>query len=246
MFAAPPRSQLVHRSRETRTVKYRFLVLLIILAMDRPLDAIAQPAVGPTDKALSQALDVLLDKVEKRYAGPGFRADFDQQSTITAMEVTDSAAGRLFIKRPGKMRWEYALPETQIIISDGNDLWIYRPEDNQVMLGKAPSFFADGKGAGFLADLKTLRREFSVAMEKTQDESFYVLKLVPKKKTPDLTEIFLSISRVNHTIDRIVTRNAYGDETVIKIENYLFHQNLEDHLFVFKVPDGADVLQLAP
>jgi outer membrane lipoprotein carrier protein len=227
-------------------VKLRFLVLLIILAVGGPPVVIAQQAAGPTDKALNQALDVLLDKVEKRYAGPGFRADFDQQSTITAMEVTDSASGQLFIKRPGKMRWEYALPETQIIVSDGTDLWIYRPGDNQVMVGKAPSFFADGKGAGFLADLRTIRREFLVAMEKTQDDGFDVLKLTPKKKSPDLTEIFLSISRVNHTIDRIVTRNAYGDETVIKIENYLFNQNLENNLFVFKVPDGADVLQLAP
>jgi outer membrane lipoprotein carrier protein len=227
-------------------VKYRLLVLWIILTAGWPFLALAQKAADPTDKAPDQVLDVVLDKVEKRYAGPGFRAEFDQQSTITAMEVTDSASGQLFIKRPGKMRWEYVLPESQIIISDGNDLWIYRPQDNQVMVGKAPSFFADGKGAAFLSDLKTIRREFTVIMEKSDDAGFYVLKLTPQKKSQDLTEIFLSISHANHTIDRIVTRNAYGDETIIKIENYLFNQKLEDNLFVFKVPDGADVLQLAP
>ena len=114
-------------------MKIRFVVLLIILSLGCPMVAAGQAAAGATDKALNKALDALLDKVEKRYAGPGFKADFDQQSTITAMEVTDSASGHLFIKRPGKMRWEYVLPESQIIISDGNDLWIYRPGDNQVM-----------------------------------------------------------------------------------------------------------------
>lgn len=195
-------------------------------------------------KKTAQALDKLLEKIEKRYAGPGFSAEFEQQSTITAMEITDSASGKLFVKRPGRMRWEYVLPEAQIIISDSNDLWIYRPEDNQVMIGKAPSFFANGKGAGFLSDLKTLRSEFTVTLEKPDTKGNPVLKLIPPKKSADLTEIHLTISKNADTIDQIVTLNSYGDETRIQIRKYRFKQDLADDLFLFEIPNGADVLQM--
>jgi len=189
-------------------------------------------------------LNEILKKIEERYIGPGFRAEFEQQSTITAMEITDSASGKLFVKRPGKMRWEYVLPEAQIITSDSNDLWIYRPEDNQVLIGKAPSFFADGKGATFLSDVKNVRKEFIVTLEGSDKKGNSVIKLVPKKKSTQLTEIRLTISSHTDTIDQIVTKNEYSDETRIQISKYQFNQDLAEDLFVLKIPNGADVLQL--
>jgi outer membrane lipoprotein carrier protein len=191
-------------------------------------------------------LDAILEKIEKRYIGSGFSAEFKQQSTITAMEITDDASGKLFVKRPGKMRWEYVLPEAQIIISDSNDLWIHRPADNQVMIGKAPSFFADGKGATFLSDVKNLRKEFIITFEGSDKKGNPVAKLVPKKKSTQLTEIHLTISSETDTIDQIVTKNEYGDETRIQISKYRFKQELAEELFIFEIPGGADVLQLDP
>jgi outer membrane lipoprotein carrier protein len=191
-----------------------------------------------------QALDPLLKRIEKRYAGPGFSAEFEQQSTISAMEITDSASGKLYVKRPSKMRWEYVLPETQIIISDSNDLWIYRPEDNQVLVGKAPSFFAHGKGATFLSDITNVRKAFLVTLEHPDKHGNPVLKLIPKKKSAELTEVHITISKHADTIDQIVTKNGYGDETRIQINKYRFNQDLAEELFVFEIPNGADVLQL--
>ena len=195
-------------------------------------------------KKQTYALDKLLKKIESRYSGPGFSAEFEQQSTISAMEITDSASGKVYIKRPGKMRWEYILPEAQIIISDGTELWIYQPEENQVMVGKAPSFFADGKGAAFLSDLKNLRNEFSVTLEPVDAKGNPVIKLIPKKKSKELTEIYLTISHRSDTIDLILTKNGFGDETRIQLNKYRLNQELSEDMFVFEVPNGADVLQM--
>ena len=204
------------------------------------------PAAGGKNDLKGDApeLNALLEKVEQRYAGPGFSARFDQQSTIAAMEITDTAAGNLFVKRPGKMRWEYTQPEPQIIISDGDDLWIYRKEDNQVMIGKAPSFFADGKGAGFLSDLKTLRKEFNLKLQPPDAQGNPIIKLIPKNQSADLSHIQMTISKDKATIDQIVTLNGYGDETQIQIKQYRFNQDLADDIFLFKIPDGAEVLQM--
>ena len=106
----------------------------------------AASAFGAQPDGQSAALDTLISKIEQRYTLSGFTAKFDQYSTIKSMDITDTAGGMLYIRRPGKMRWEYEKPEPQIIISDGIQLWIYRPSDNQVIIGKAPVFFGDEIG----------------------------------------------------------------------------------------------------
>ena len=120
---------------------------------------------NPPGKASNPTLSQIMKGIEKKYALSGFSARFFQSSTIKAMDITDTASGRLLIKHPGMMRWEYEEPDRQIIISDGFQLWIYRPDDNQVMIGKAPAFFGDGKGASFLSDISRIRENFTISLE---------------------------------------------------------------------------------
>jgi outer membrane lipoprotein carrier protein len=103
-------------------------------------------------------LEQILDRVEKRYTDKSFKAEFAQESTLKAMDITDFASGKIFVRYPGMMRWEYEKPEKQIIVTDGHKLWIYRPADNQVTTGSAPAFFGDGTGASCLSDIKLIRR----------------------------------------------------------------------------------------
>ena len=131
-------------------------------------------------------LDKIVKQVEKRYDVPGFTADFHQISTIKAMDIADQATGKVSVRKPEMMRWEYEKPEHQIIITNAERLWIYRPQDNQVIVGKAPAFLAGGKGAGFLADIKILRRKFDISVAPSDADEFHVLKLVPIEKTIDV------------------------------------------------------------
>jgi len=202
----------------------------------------SETASTPDDSSLT--LDEIMDRVEKHYAVPGFSADFYQTSTIKAMEITDSASGKAFFKRPGKMRWEYETPDRQMIITDSNTLWVFRPEDNQVMIGKAPSFFKDGKGFSFLTDMKVIKQKFNIGLETETKEDLFTLKLLPKEKTYDLVEIYLGISKKTFEVVRIVTYNSYGDETRIVFNNIQFKQQLDDGMFVFSVPKGIEVLTL--
>lgn len=195
------------------------------------------------DKA-SLTLNEIIAKVESRYAASGFSAHFDQTSTIKAMEITDTASGKVFIKPPGMMRWEYEKPDKQIIISNSKKLWVYRPEDNQVMIGKAPFFFGNGKGAGFLSDIKLIKQKFNIILEKKSADNFYILKLLPRDKTFDISVIYLSISKNSFNIVRIVTYNSYKDETQINLKNIRFKQDIENSMFSFKVPKGTDILRL--
>jgi outer membrane lipoprotein carrier protein len=190
------------------------------------------------------ALDRILKGIEQKYANSSFSARFLQQSTIKAMEITDSASGRVYISHPGKMRWEYEQPDKQIIITDGYKLWIYRPDDNQVMIGRAPEFFRDGNGASFLSDIKLLREKFDIVLLEEEKSLFNELKLTPREKNMDVASIRLSVSISTSTIMRVATYNSYGDETRIDLLNSEFGKTLNEDLFSFEIPKGVEVLKI--
>ncbi len=198
----------------------------------------------PSAEESSRLLEDILKKVEGRYAVSGFSADFIQTSKIAAMEITDTASGRIFVKRPGLMRWEYDTPDRQLVITDGNTLWIYRPEDNQVMMGKSPAFFGSGKGASFLSDMKLLRQKFSIFLAKKAKEGYHILELLPMERAFDVSVIYLSISTKTFEVVEIVTYNSYGDENKIQLSNIQLKKNLDDSMFSFQTPQGVEILQL--
>ncbi len=195
-------------------------------------------------RKLSAELENILARVETRYAATGFSGSFKQISTLKAMQITDNAFGKIFVKRPGKMRWVYERPEKQVIISDGVSLWIYRPDDYQVMVGKAPEFFGKGRGAAFLSDMKQIRSQFSIFLEAPDSNGDYVLKLIPIEKNFDLSRIYLTISKTGFEITRIITYNGYDDETRIDLTDVEFVQSMDDALFHFDIPEGIDILRI--
>lgn len=213
-----------------------FFSVLLILG-----GAAADPVAADDDKAM---VDKVIKGIEQRYAGKSFKADFFQESILKAMQITDTAEGRILVKPPGNMRWEYTVPDIQTIITDSETMWIHRPADHQVMVGKAPHFFGGGKGAGFLSDIRQIRKSFSIQRQSAENDLYHRLKLVPHQPTQELADIILSVARDSHQIDQVITHNAYGDETRIVFSNYQFNMNLDDALFRFAIPEGTDVVQI--
>ncbi|HIJ57721.1 MAG TPA: outer membrane lipoprotein carrier protein LolA [Deltaproteobacteria bacterium] len=192
----------------------------------------------------SLSLDAILTQVEQRYDINDFSVRFFQTATLKAMEIQETASGKLQVKRPGMMRWDYEKPDKQIIVSDGTHLWVYRPEDNQVLVGRAPSFFGEGKGAGFLSDIKSVRKNFSITLENKEGEKSYRLKLVPNNQTQDLSRVFLVVSPDTFEVMEVITYNPYDDETRIELTDYSYDRNLGDDVFRFEIPDGTDVIKM--
>ncbi len=214
-------------------------LILIILMMAIPFSSHSEETALP-----SMSVDEILARVEKIYTASSFSAAFIQASTIKAMEITDSASGKLYVQYPGKMRWEYLEPESQIIVTDGLQLWMYRPEDNQVMLGQASTFFSEGKGAGFLSDIRLLRKDFEITLEDIRFGDYYNLKLVPLETNWDIAYVHLLISRITFRIAQVTTYNAYEDATRIELVDLQFNESFDDAFFTFEIPKGVDVLRL--
>ncbi|PIP39370.1 MAG: lipoprotein carrier protein LolA [Desulfobacterales bacterium CG23_combo_of_CG06-09_8_20_14_all_51_8] len=187
--------------------------------------------------------ETLLEKLGARYNAADFSARFHQESLLKALDITDKAAGKVWFKHPGMMRWEYEQPEKYAIISDGKTLWIYRPEDNQVVIGDAMTYFSNGKGASFLSNFKLVQDAYTVTLAEPDNDDRYTLKLVPRKKQLDLAAIFLNVDKRTFDIKSVRTLNDYNDETRIEFSDLKFEATDPD-LFHFRIPPGADILKL--
>src|SRR3970040_2891804 len=119
-------------------------------------------APAPPVAAAAQTLDDVVRSLETVYARVlDLRADFSQQAFNKSLDQTIPARGTVYLKRGGKLRWEYTEPTPQQIVSDGKKLWVYTPALNQGNGGDAPAALA-GPAGSFLAGLGRLREQFSV------------------------------------------------------------------------------------
>ena len=106
----------------------------------------------------------MVDALEGTYGRMNdLRAEFVQVARNKSLGQDVKAEGTVYLKKGGKMRWEYKSPAPQQIISDGTYLWVYTPELNQVNKGDAPKALA-GPAGSFLQGLGKVREEFSAAL----------------------------------------------------------------------------------
>jgi outer membrane lipoprotein carrier protein len=144
------------------------------------------------------------------------------------------------------MRWNYKEPDEYSIITDGKTVWIYRPLDKQVMVGRASDYFGDTNFTEFFTDPAKLHHKFTIEKAAFNQESAdaHILRLVPKTGAMNVKEVFLFISKTTHDITRSDTYNAFGDKTRLQFSGFKVGRGADESLFHFDIPEGTDVLQL--
>ena len=135
------------------------------------------------------------------------QAEFTQVANNKSLGQDIKAEGTVYLKKGGKMRWDYKSPSPQQIVSDGTSLWVYTPELNQVNKGDAPKALA-GPAGSFLAGLgqraRGVHRALPEPAAKTDGAGRHVLDLTPKNPTPLLTRLVLTIDPKDYIVRQAV------------------------------------------
>src|SRR5262249_55546119 len=140
------------------------------------------------------------------------RAEFGQSAHNRSLGQDIKAEGIVYLKKGGKMRWDYNSPAPQQIVSDGKWLWVYTPELHQVNKAEAPKALA-GPAGSFLAGLGRVRKEFSVRFlnpaNKLDGQGRPVLDLTPKSPTPLLSRLVLSLDPKDSVVRQAVVYDQF-------------------------------------
>jgi outer membrane lipoprotein carrier protein len=198
--------------------------------------------------AAAQAVDVhqLAEAVDRRYNRlQSLQADFTEIYQGAGLNRTES--GTLWLKRPGKMRWEYRQPRAKLFLTNGKTAWFYVPGEQQAR--RAP-----------IKKLEDLRSPLRYLLGKTKLEKEFeglslapdvaplapgdvVLRGVPKGQGERITQVLLEITP-GKEINRIVIEEADGSRTEFRFRDQQENVQISEQLFQFTPPPGVEIVEM--
>ncbi|MGH9503180.1 MAG: outer membrane lipoprotein chaperone LolA [Terriglobales bacterium] len=208
-----------------------FLTLLLAFL---PALAASPP---PDVQAIAQAVDSHYNHLRT------LQADFTETYRGAGIERTES--GVLWLKKPGKMRWEYRTPKEKLFLSDGKEAWFYLPGERQVRRTSVRKLDDLRSPLGFLLGKTRLEKELE-GLSRAPDVAPLVpgdtvLRGVPKAMAGRINEVLLEITP-EYRIARIQFEEA--DESVTEYRFSEQRENVEiaDQRFHFSPPPGTEVI----
>lgn len=167
------------------------------------------------------------------------QANFDE--TISSPGgVTRSRKGTVYFKKVGRMRWDFGAPSEGSVVSDGKTVFDYEKDLNQVVelpLNKA----LKSNATAFLLGLGDIRSDFKIsAPAKPPKDNLKHLILIPKNGGDTID---VGIDPKNYDIVNFRLINQVGGVTELKFTDIRTNLTLDDSLFSFTVPDGADIVR---
>jgi outer membrane lipoprotein carrier protein len=152
--------------------------------------------------------------------------------------LLQQSAGDFYLKRPGRFVWDYVLPYPQKIVSNGEKIWIYDSELEQVTVKKYDQVLT-GAPVMLLDQYKNINEDYQVQERGLVLDQYWVT-LIPKKASADFKEIRVGIK--NRLLKTMKLIDSFDQVTEIEFDNMQVNLNLSNSLFKFTAPAGTDVV----
>jgi outer membrane lipoprotein carrier protein len=167
------------------------------------------------------------------------RGEFTQQVTRGQAQAAPPSSGTFFFERPGKFRWIYAKPYEQVLVADGERLFLYDKDLNQVTVKKVAAALP-ASPASILFGGNEFERDFVVTDAGTRDGIEW-LKAVPRAKDSQFERIEIGFR--DGAPVAMVLADSFGQVSRLAFSRFERNARLDAQLFRFVPPAGADVLE---
>ncbi len=206
--------------------------------------ALALPVQGapsdPTTDEVVAGIEAAYGEVES------FRADFVQVSRSPAMGETGKQRGKMQVKRPRKMRWDFQRPDAKLFVTDGARMWVYSPDDKQAILYENVESAGAGGMESLLTGLDKLDEHFEVSQIEDADarrRNNIVLLLRPKTEGMNMKSLRIEFTRKKYNLHRLVMVDAFDNETELSFSQVRLNTPIDDSVFDFQPPAGVEVIR---
>lgn len=173
-------------------------------------------------------------------------ARFRQSLVSEALGTSAIESGELFLERPGKIRWDYLVPEKKVALLVGDRTELFLEDDRQLMRGRLSP-----DGALFprlLSGRDRVVALFAASLEAALPvaPSAIRLKLVPREQGGSLTEVILILRAKDWSIDGAEVLDEMGNRTTYVLTGVKRNGRLPDGIFAFEPPPGTEVVDERP
>jgi outer membrane lipoprotein carrier protein len=169
-----------------------------------------------------------------------FQADFEQRSLDEIGELIERSTGTTAIARPGRFRWSYEQPYVQLIVTDGESLWLYDEDLEQVTV--SPVEASSGSPADLLVGAIDLDARYRLEELGTVDDVTWV-RLIAKAPGDAYQSVELGFA--GEDLSGMRLHDNLGQQTIIEFTNQQRNPALDLALFHFEPPPGVDIVNAA-
>lgn len=202
------------------------------------------------EKATQEVRDVV-KQLQMRYEKTtDLQADFSQKTKIEGFERPVTSSGKVYIKKPGRLRWDYLDPATEQIYVNQDDVKVYVPEHKQVLVGKLTHMAASKAPLELLQGAAKLDESFEIEPTKGRERAatgLPLLTLIPKGKehesTQNLQKIVVEVFPKTYYIRTVSLYEISGNIAIFEFSNLKPNLGLGNEVFDFKTPPDAEVMK---
>lgn len=205
-------------------------VMVALLA--GPVVAATGDETGQEPAAGRAALEAFVDGLER------FHATFEQVVLNSDGEIQDANKGEMWLSRPSLFRWEYGGDFPEIIVADGERVWIWDVSLEQITV-KNQASLANDSPLTLLTDLSRLDEQFEVR-DLGVSEGLAIVELRSVLEGAEFDRVLLGIR--GQALELMAMEDAFGLRTEIRIQSSERNPDLEAGLFSFDIPEGVDVV----
>jgi outer membrane lipoprotein carrier protein len=188
----------------------------------------------------------VLSEIQSRYENTNdFEANFLQEYIGKVMKQPQKGEGKVSFKKKGMMRWDYRVPN-QKLISNGQTLWFYQPDEKQVFVSDVSKIIKEKTPLAFLAGEGNLSRDFDLLSfneSVSQKEDHYVLELAPKEPQVAVSKLNLTVDKKTYYILQVDVIDPLGNVTRTRFIDIRTNVDPPNSFFQFSIPSGAEVFK---
>lgn len=171
-----------------------------------------------------------------------FTADFTVSYRYEIARQASIERGDVKVKKPNRMRWNYAAPDRKEFVADGSTLYMHFPVDRSVRIVPLPKAGDAPVALLFLAGKGDLTRDFVASMPADQPPGEWRLTLTPRTRQDDYTSLTLDVRRDSLALTGLVMVDDMGTQT-FRFSKFLTNRGLNDSVFLFRIPKGTEIIK---
>ena len=181
--------------------------------------------------------------VQRYFSGlQSLRADFVQTVFDDQGRLLQASSGRMHMQRPGRFSWDYTEPYPQLIVADGERVWLYDSELAQVTV-KLMDKALDATPLALLSGAAPIEKAFTIK-DRGRRNGLQWFELNPREPSAEFSALWVGFD--GETLRTIELEDAFGQRTRISFENLERNVDLDPALFVFVPPPGVDIVGDTP
>jgi outer membrane lipoprotein carrier protein len=220
-----------------RKVLPAFFAVTTAVLLAAPLHS---ETMAPSGPPVSKDLKQVLDRLQRHYRDTkSFSAKFNEEIAAVGAPKRQRQ-GTVSFRKPGRMRWDFETPEKQTIVSDGETLYSYDPDLNQVVETPLKQALKSSSATSFLLGIGNINRDFKASFA-TPPAPDGPVNLILDAKTGGY-KIEVGLDPKTYNLMKLTLTDQLGDVTRIDFSDIHDNVELADSTFAFKAPAGADIV----